>query len=194
MLGTFYTATGLMGTYENGQLIADAGMITALARKGHEIGGHTHGHIDVQRTSRRDLLSDIERNEAEIAALVGQALPMSFAYPFGMISVPSKLLLMRRYPALRGIKVGTNRGMIDLAHLQSQELYDSANDSASIERMLNDLERRPGWLIFYTHDVREEPSSIGCSPRFFAEVVQNVQRRGLRVEPVVKTLQRLGLV
>jgi peptidoglycan/xylan/chitin deacetylase (PgdA/CDA1 family) len=192
MRATFYLATGLMGRHENGQLIVDAPAVAALAARGHEIGGHTHGHIDVQRTPRAGLLDDISRNEAEIARITGQRRPMSFAYPFGMISIPAKHALMRRYPGLRGIKTGINHGVVDLAHLRTAELYDSSADGASIDRLLDAAERRSGWVIFYTHDVRQDPTSIGASPRFFAEVVDKVRRRGLRVEPVIETLRRAG--
>ncbi len=193
MLGTFYLASGLMGRHENGQLIVDAPAVADLARKGHEIGGHTHGHIDVQRTGRADLLADVGRNEEQIRQIIGATRPMSFAYPFGMISIPSKLALMQRYPGLRGIKTGINSNIIDLAHLKTQELYDASQDLASIDRLLDEAERRRGWLIFYTHDVRKDPTSIGASPAFFAAVVDKVRRRGIRVEPVVETLRRVGV-
>lgn len=193
MLGTFYLASGLMQRVENGQLIVDQEMVATLSDRGHEIGGHTHGHINVQKTPRRDLMADVRRNDEEIARIVGSARPVSFAYPFGMISVPSKLALMRHYPGLRGIKVGTNSGLIDLAHLKAQELYDCSNDSESIDRMLDDVERRCGWLIFYTHDVREDPTNIGCSPAFFSQVVDKVRRRGIKVETVIDTLKRIGV-
>lgn len=193
MRGTFYAATGLAGTRENGQLIAGPDMIAALSRRGHEIGGHTHGHINVQTTPRRDLAEDVRRNDAEIAELAGQSRPLSFAYPFGTVSVPAKLFLMQRYAGLRGIKIGTNRGLVDLAHLSAQELYDSSHDGASIRAMLDDLERRPGWLIFYTHDVRPDPTNIGCSPAFFSAVVAEVRRRNIRVETVIETLKRIGV-
>jgi peptidoglycan/xylan/chitin deacetylase (PgdA/CDA1 family) len=190
--GTFYLATGLMDRHENGQLIVGPESAAALARTGHEIGGHTHGHINVQRTARRDLIADVTRNEAGIAEILGAARPMSFAYPFGMISIPSKLALMGRYPGLRGIKTGINTGTIDLAHLRTEELYDASQDSASIDRRLDAVQRDNGWLIFYTHDVRENPTPIGASPRFFAEVVDKVRKRGIRVEPVIETLTRIG--
>jgi peptidoglycan/xylan/chitin deacetylase (PgdA/CDA1 family) len=190
--GTWYLASGLMGRHENGQLIADAEMVKALAERGHEIGGHTHGHIDVQQTQGPALVADVTRNEDEIARLIGARKPMSFAYPFGMISVPAKLALARRYPGLRGIKLGINRGVIDLAHLTVQELYDVAQDAASIEALLDDVAQRPGWIIFYTHDVKPDPTSIGCSPHLFGTAVEAVRRRGIAVLPVIEALERIG--
>jgi peptidoglycan/xylan/chitin deacetylase (PgdA/CDA1 family) len=193
MRGTFYLASGLMGRYENGQLIVDEAMVRDLSDKGHEIGGHTHDHVNVQRTPLGDLKEDVRRNDRIISKIVGHSKPVSFAYPFGMISVMSKLTLMQRYPALRGIKVGTNHGIIDLAHLKAQELYDCSNDSSSIDAMLDDAQRRKGWLIFYTHDVRPDPTNIGCTPRFFSEVVEKVRKRGMKVETVIDTVNRLGI-
>jgi peptidoglycan/xylan/chitin deacetylase (PgdA/CDA1 family) len=192
MRGTFYLASGLMGRRENGQQIVAVEQVAEVARTGHEIGGHTHGHLNVQAQRRPDLLADVVRNEREIAAIVGAEKPMSFAYPFGMISVPSKLMLMRRYPGLRGIKIGINTGITDLAHLLSQELYDAVQDSASIDRLLDETERLNGWTILYTHDVQVDPTSIGCSPKLFAETVAKVRRRGITVEPVIDTLRRIG--
>lgn len=193
MRGTYYLASGLMGRIENGQRIADAAMVAALAARNHEIGGHTHNHINVQRTARNALLADVRLNERKIAEIVGETLPISFAYPFGVTSIRSKMTLMHRYLGLRGITTGINSDVIDLAHLLTQELYDCSSDVASIDRVLDALERRNGWLIFYTHDVRVEPTSIGCSPGYFAAVVDRVRRRGIQVETVAKTLTRIGV-
>ncbi|SIQ94088.1 Polysaccharide deacetylase [Rhizobium sp. RU35A] len=193
MRGTFYLASGLMGGAENGEPIVSEAMVADLAARGHEIGGHTHGHINVQRTARADLLNDVAENERQIRRIVGEpAHPFSFAYPFGMISTRSKLALMGRYPGLRGIKIGLNRGLIDLAHLKAQELYDTAQDRRSLGALLDRAKEERGWLIFYTHDVRENPTSIGCSPALFRTCVEEVARRGMRVETVAETLARIG--
>lgn len=192
MAGTFYFADGLAGRRENDQPIAGPEIAMVLAAHGHEIGGHTSSHLDVQAASGPELHRDIAANDEAISTLTGYR-PVSFAYPFGIVSLRTKLALMRRYAGLRGIMPGINRGCIDLAHLRAQELYDATSSLDTIGAQLDDLERRGGWLIFYTHDVRARPSSIGCSPRYFARVLDLVRRRGLRVEPVATTLSRLGI-
>ncbi|WP_052732096.1 polysaccharide deacetylase family protein [Devosia geojensis] len=191
MRGTFYLATGLVGSAENGQPIAGLDRVEALAAAGHEIGAHTHGHIDVQRAPDSALIADVEINGLLIAEAAGAA-PASFAYPYGIVSLRAKQTLMHRYAGLRGIAGGINRGVFDLAHLRAEELYDSTSSPASIEALLDGLERLGGWLIFYTHDVRPEPTGIGCSPAHFAQTVAAVRRRGIRVEPVATTLRRIG--
>jgi peptidoglycan/xylan/chitin deacetylase (PgdA/CDA1 family) len=190
--GTFYFADGLADGYENGQLIASCAAVSELAARGHDIGAHTRGHIDVQRTHTTDLIVDVAANTSAIATLSGQ-VPASFAYPFGVVSMRSKAVLASRYAGLRGITSGINRGLIDLAHLHAQELYDVSSTLDSMEELLDDLERRGGWLIFYTHDVREHPSDIGCSPAYFGAVLDLVHRRGIAIETVAQTLTQLGV-
>ncbi len=192
MRGTFYFAGGLAGGLENGQPIATPEMARDLALRGHEIGAHTHGHLNVQKAGRAALLSDVERNVQEIAALGTHGAPASFAYPFGIVSLRSKLALMGRFAGLRGIQPGINSGTIDLAHLRAQELYDVSSTLDDMGRLLDEVEAARGWLIFYTHDVRPDPSSIGCTPGYFRRVADLVRRRGLRVETVAATLQRIG--
>ncbi|UJW84818.1 polysaccharide deacetylase family protein [Devosia sp. SL43] len=190
--GTFYFADQLADRHENGQLIAGRAVTADLAERGHEIGGHTSSHINVQRVAPDCLIADASANTSAIAALSGQA-PSSFAYPFGVVSINAKRLLAHRYAGLRGIQPGINRGWIDLAHLHAQELYDVSLPLLRVELLLDDLQRRGGWMIFYTHDVRTQPSSIGCSPAHFAAVVELVTQRGIAIETVANVLYRAGV-
>lgn len=189
--GTFYFAHRLAGTFENDQFIAGHGVAAKLAANRHEIGGHTSTHLNVQRVAPDHLIADVAANASAIAALSGLA-PTSFAYPFGVVSLNAKRLLAHRFAGLRGIQPGINRGWIDLAHLHAQELYDSSSDLAGMSRLLDRLQCHGGWLIFYTHDVRSNPSRIGCSPARFAAVLDMVRRRGLAIETVATTLRHIG--
>jgi len=191
MRGTFYYAGGLAGLLENGQEIARPDMAADLFSRGHEIGAHTHMHIDVHRTSSRAILEDLEVNKRQIAELTDGRAPTSFAYPFGRLDLRSKFLLRQEFGSLRGIKTGINSGIIDLAHLKAQELYDCSSTLESMSGLLDRLEKKPGWLIFYTHDVRPDPTDIGCSPAYFRKVVELVRRRGLTVETVADAYERV---
>src|SRR5690554_3397168 len=79
--GTFYFADGLAGGSENGQPVASMEVVAELARRGHEIGGHTSAHLNVQRTAPDHLIADMHANISAITTLSGRA-PASFAYPF----------------------------------------------------------------------------------------------------------------
>ena len=136
MRGTFYYAGGLAGLLENGQEIARPDMAADLFSRGHEIGAHTHMHIDVHRTSSRTILEDLEVNKRQIAELTDGRAPTSFAYPFGRLDLRSKFLLRQEFGSLRGIKTGINSGIIDLAHLKAQELYDCSSTLESMSGLL----------------------------------------------------------
>lgn len=189
--GTYYFAGGLAGRLENGRLIAGAEVVEDLARRGHEIGGHTHSHINVQKTPMEAMLTDVTRNIAEVQGIIGHA-PASFAYPYGILSLPSKLALAGRFVGLRGIETGINAGVADLAHLQAQELYDASSTIEDMAAVLDEVTHLRGWLIFYTHDVERDPSSIGCSPEYFRAVVKLVAGRGVEIVTVADGLSRIG--
>ncbi|MGE0231114.1 MAG: polysaccharide deacetylase family protein [Flavobacteriaceae bacterium] len=192
MRGTYYYSGGLAGNRENGQLIATDDVVADLAARGHEIGAHTHDHLNVQRTPIPDMIGDVNRNIEDLERMGASRPPASFAYPYGVVSLRSKLALMNRFAGLRGISPGINSGLIDLAHLRAQELYDSSSSTASMGALLDQAERRRGWLIFYTHEVCDRPTEIGCSPAYFRTIVDLVKRRGIRVETVARTLRRIG--
>ena len=191
MRGTFYYAGGLAGRLENGQEIAGREVATDLAARGHEIGAHTHAHLNVQKTPMAELMADVARNIAEVKGIAGAPVT-SFAYPYGVLALRSKLALASRFAGLRGIQPGINAGRIDLAHLLAQELYDASSNIDDVSALLDEVERLRGWLIFYTHDVRDNPSSIGCSPGYFRAVVELVKARGIAVATVAQVLDRIG--
>ncbi|RWX81116.1 hypothetical protein EPK99_01935 [Neorhizobium lilium] len=188
MRGTFYYAGGLAGRSENGQKIAGPDTVSDLFRRGHEIGAHTHKHLDVHRTPTGALLDDVELNKKEIAQLTDGRAPTSFAYPFGKLDLRSKFVLRHQFTSLRGIQTGTNSGLVDLAHLKAQELYDCSSTLDGIGRILDRLATKPAWIIFYTHDVKRKPTDIGCSPEYFRQVVGEVERRNLPVATVAGVL------
>jgi hypothetical protein len=57
-------------------------------------------------------------------------------------------------------------------------------DSLDIDAWLDRTLAARGWLIFFTHDVSDDPSPYGCSRKAFETVADAVARRGFRVLPV----------
>ena len=198
MRATFYLSSGLLGAPLDGRLTAGPETVAALHARGHEIGAHTHDHVSVQRLGVGALVADVTHNLAAIAALTGAPepgprSPLSFAYPYGVAGLRAKRALSGRFAGLRGIEPGINAGWIDLAHLKGQELYDRTSDLGSIEALLDEAERRRGWLVLYTHDVSASPSPIGCHTDYFARVVRLVAERGIAVRPVASVLAALDV-
>lgn len=190
--GTFYIAGGLCGGRENGQLIVSAERALELHRDGHEIGCHTFHHSNVQLLGPRALQDEIARNRAFFRALSDEIALDNFAYPFGIPSLERKVQLQRVFASCRGIFPGVNRGLADLAHLRAVEVYDRTIDWPSIEGLLELTTRSNGWLIFYTHDVEEDPSWIGCSPRLLGLVAERAIASGCEVVTIRDGMRRIG--
>jgi hypothetical protein len=73
---------------------------------------------------------------------------------------------------------------VDLNLLRANSLYSSSFDLDSIDRLIKENGRRRGWLIFYTHDISEQPSAFGCRPGEFESVVKLAVKTRARIMPV----------
>ena len=177
--GTFYIAPGICGQVEARWRAATREQVADLPRRGHEIDCHTYSHLPVQQLSARALAEDDDRCRAALHEICDGIALRSFAYPFGIAGLARKLQMQGRYESCRGIHVGTDRGLIDLGLLRVRELYDSSTSAAGVDTLLDDLQRRGGWLIFYSHDVAQTPSPIGCSPGLLEYALRAVTNRGI---------------
>ena len=190
--GTFYIAGGICGQRDTHWRVIDRDRVRALHDCGHEIGCHTFSHVPVDQLDARAMDEECGQNRDVLREICGDLEPTNFAYPFGRGSLPRKLQLQRRFDTCRGIYQGINTGTIDLAMLRVIELYDRTLTAEKLRRVLREVRERHGWLIFYTHDVAESPSWIGCSPQFMRATVKAVQAEGIAVMPVREALTALG--
>ena len=190
--GTFYIATGTCGTMDDNWRVIDREQVRALYDGGHEIGCHTFSHVAVDRLSALDLEEECRRNGALLRELCPGIQVTNFCYPFGRVSWPAKRQLEGRFDSCRGIYEDINSGTVDLGLLRVIELYDSTLTPQKLERVLRETRERNGWLIFYTHDVTETPSSIGCTPRLLRATVEAVQNAGMECLPIRDALTAIG--
>ena len=51
---------------------------------------------------------------------------------------------------------------------------------------------RKAWVIFYTHDIAEEPSPYGCTPRVFRELVDRARTFDCDIVTVAEGVKRIG--
>ena len=86
--------------------------------------------------------------------------------------------------SFRGIYRGLNGPMVDLNLLRANTLYGDTDRFAELQWLLSENERRRSWLIFYTHDVRQNPSPYGCTPSLLEKIVSVAAERGFRIAPV----------
>lgn len=180
-LGTWYAAAGFTGSDTHHGAMMTADDIRALAEAGHEIACHTHSHADSARTPVDALLADIDRNgEALSKAAPGLTLE-NYAFPYGEASPASKAALQARFSTLRGVRPGVNRTGDDLNLLKAVGIDGGQDGMDRVLDWIADAQHKPGWLILYAHDIQDEPTDWGCTPREFEMLLEAVARTGAEV-------------
>jgi len=190
--GTFYIASGRCGEADTHWRVIGRDQVRALYDNGHEIGCHTFSHVHVDLLDARAMDEECRQNRAVLRELCPGLELTNFCYPFGRASLPRKLQLQKRFDSCRGIYEGINSGTIDLGMLKVIELYDRTLTKEKFDRVLSETRERNGWLIFYTHDVAEMPSWIGCSPSLLEQTIAAVQAEGMTCLPVRDALKAIG--
>ncbi len=189
--GTYYASAGLAGTTNHHGPQFDAGDIVDLSARGHEIGCHTFEHVDCAQADVDTVMDSLDRN-ADALRRMGLSEPLSsFAFPYGEASLDAKRALSSRFASMRGVRAEINRGSGDLNLLRAVALDGG---DAGIERAIeaaNSLIQAPGWLIYYAHDIQDQPSEWGCTPEQFERVCNAVEASGARVMTVRDALKSL---
>jgi peptidoglycan/xylan/chitin deacetylase (PgdA/CDA1 family) len=189
--GTYYCAANLMGREERGIDYFDGKDLTKVLDAGHELGCHTWSHLDCQSAGREQIEQDLERNCKFLEEVSGQP-PFSFSYPFGKLGVRAKVIAGRRFITARGISGGVNAGLCDFAQLKANSIYSGSTEMAAIKNLIAKVEKKRGWLIFYTHDLSATPSPFGCTLELFESVVRRVANSNCEVLPVKHAVGAVG--
>lgn len=188
--GSFYIAAGLMGREEPDRRLIDAQGCAALLARGHELGCHTFSHPNLRHAGRAALRADLDRNKAALAALAPGFMPRNFAYPYNAGSFRHRNELTRRYRSARGGLGGINRGPTDRTFLRGVPLQQPESSIAALHAVVDELIKRPGWLIFFGHDIAPNPTPFGCTPESFAALVAHVRARGCAILTVDAALDQ----
>jgi peptidoglycan/xylan/chitin deacetylase (PgdA/CDA1 family) len=189
--GTYYAAAGLMNTSnELGEQFCPDDLHALLA-KGHELGSHTFGHVSCRDVSCSEFRADVEKGRRVLKQLTGLDSE-NFSYPFGDVTLKTKRIVGPDLASARSIFPGFNGNTIDLNLLRANRLYGDVDRCAGAGALIEENVRRRAWLIFYTHDVRPQPSEYGCTPELFEWVVSSAVRSGSRILPVAQVLAEVG--
>ncbi len=179
--GTFYIALSFMQDAENHFTLQQ--LEEAIYCK-HELACHTFNHIDLSKTSLRESIFDIEHNQEAINAIIPDMNFRNFSYPFGSQTRGIKQYLSTRFRTARGIEHGINAGRTDLCNLKAVKLYENKLSLDQIFQSIQSAMDHNAWLIFYTHDVSNNPSKYGCSPGYFETVVKECAAGGFKVATI----------
>lgn len=190
--GTFYIAPGILDEVDEHWRVLSAEQVAELHRRGHEIGCHTFSHVKVQSLSHIEAMAETKRTRETFTRICGKGEFRNFAYPFGVVSMPRKLQLQGDFDSCRGIYQEINARSVDLGLLRAFELYDRTLTPLGVERLLDETVRCNGWLVFYTHDVVDNPSWIGCTPKLLDHAVRAAKQRGIECVSIAEGLARVG--
>ncbi len=190
---TYYTAMGLMGTSNKLGEHFIATDLSALIERGHELANHTFSHRSARRTSCDEFIEDVTRCEKAIRATIGANSSNNFAYPYGETTLAMKKQLGPRLGSSRGTCGGLNGPQVDLNLLRANRLYGGVEQFEPAKRLILENEKRNSWLIFYTHDVSEDPSPFGCTPALLERTASFAAERGHRSVPIASVVTELSL-
>jgi hypothetical protein len=103
-----------------------------------------------------------------------QTLFSNFSFPSGSVTPEVKTITQKYFDSCRGIQKGINRKVLDLNLLRSVPLYsnNSRINLLKFKRYIKSVAHKGGWLIFYTHDVNENPKPYSCTPELLEQVVK----------------------
>jgi len=189
--GTYYVTGAFCAQVVDGVAQYHASDLWRLVNAGHEIGCHTFSHRRVSTLNARELKQEIKFNAEFVARHLPDTMMHTFAYPFGDISFSATLKLQGMFASCRSIESGLNIGNADLGRLRAIRLYDAVIDRNGIHSLIKQTIATNAWLIFYTHDVDDEPSRFGCRPGLFEHAVKTAVSANAEVLPVCSAVTRI---
>lgn len=191
--GTFYIAGGLVGRREPERDLIDVQGCASLLARGHELGCHTYSHSKLRHMGRAEFERDLDRNAAFLSTLVPGFAARNFACPYNGGSFRQRRILARRYRSVRGGIAGVNRGPTDRTFLRAMAMQQPEHSMMALQAQIDALIAKPGWLIFFGHDITPSPTPYGCRPESFAALVGHAVASGCRVMTVDAALDSFGV-
>ena len=187
--GTFYAAYGLMGSTDvcSGDLFG-LDDLYRLVDDGHELATHTFHHVSGREFSQAAYVKEALDGRGALRSIAGLSVSDNFAYPFGDVTAATKRAIGKVMLSCRSIFRGVNRPIVDLNLLRANPLYGDIEQLTTIRKLLRRTQELSGWLIFYTHDVRDRPSRYGCTPALLESIVYAAVESSMRVMSVTEVL------
>jgi len=186
--GTYYVALGLINTLNHlGPHFSKEDLLDLLAT-GHELASHTYSHASARTAGLTNYAHDVEKGYQALAGTLGLNASRQFAYPYGEITLRVKRTIGPKMQSCRGIYPGLNGPHVDLNLLRANHLYGDTSQFAAAEALIKQNSWGKSWLIFYTHDVQQNPSPYGCTPALLEQVVRTAVTSGARIATVAEVI------
>lgn len=175
----FYACTTLMNQHNPvmGEMF-DAAALGELRTRGHEIGAHSHTHLDCARAPLSKVERDIGENLVALQEAGHLETVSAFAYPYGETTYAAKRWVGDVFVTGRGILPGINIGECDRSQLRAVELGATAMHRKRALAALKTAIDAKAWLFFFTHDVSTSPSEYGAPMDLVEELAQRSVEAG----------------
>lgn len=188
---TYYVSLGLVGGCKYDRPFFTEDNLQSCAAEGHEIGCHTFSHLDLGNASPQAIRHELDQNHREFEKRFPQLKMTNFSFPSGSISRRAKRSVEPYFESARSIAKGVNSGRIDLNELLAVKLYSHLNDLEQLKELIAENARTRSWLIFYTHDVDNDPTEWGCRPDELEAIVETAVNSTNRVLTVREAMSHL---
>lgn len=192
--GTFYVSGTFIDNPDADPKMISAAGCADLAAKGHELGCHTYSHHKLTTFSRQTLSDDLNLSDRTLQAFDKMSGKRNFSVPFGMASPRMQPILRDRFATSRSIMPGINRDEVDPHNLAAVELRPDPAFLSEADTWLSDVLRNPGWLVFFTHDVSDDPTFYGCTEDKLRQLVRTAKEGGAQIMTVDAATRALGIV
>lgn len=185
--GTYYACGGLLGTGSGPGAFATSDVLEDCLARGHELANHTLTHCNCIQAEARQIRAEVVENEAVL-----KSASRNLAFPFGAANIREQRLVRRLVTTARGVQHGVNGRASDRLNLLANPIYSAAGLDPLYRQIKQAADQR-GWLIFYTHEVTEQPTQFGCTPADLRALVAAVAASGMEVLTVEQARLRFGL-
>ena len=182
--GTYYTSGSFCGRTVDGTVFYDAGDLAAVAAAGHEIACHGFGHQPTPALTTEALAQDAARNAEFLKPFLNGGTAQSYAFPYGLASPRTKRFYAPRFSNVRGVHPGLNSGRADLALLNAVSMEKRCWSREEIARFITRARHDHAWIVFYTHDVSDDPSPYGSTPEMLSEVLERLAESRIEILPM----------
>jgi peptidoglycan/xylan/chitin deacetylase (PgdA/CDA1 family) len=189
---TYYVSLGLRANDDKSKPYFDHSKLKQLVANGGELACHTADHIQLYESSGTDILNDLKKNQEKLNELIPGYTFQNFSYPLGQQTFISKLILKKRYKTARGVKGGMHIKEVDTNNLYGNAL-EEALSLKGIFALIDKAVENNAWIIFYTHDVENNPSVIGCTPEYFESVVKYCSEKNVDVCTINEAINKIVL-
>jgi peptidoglycan/xylan/chitin deacetylase (PgdA/CDA1 family) len=155
------------------------------------LAGHTFSHISSSSVPLLAFQQDVKKGQQAIRRITGISPSSNFAYPYGEVTLAAKKALGEEMTSCRGIYGGVNGPDLDLNLLRANSLYGDVDRLTRVQELISENEKQKGWLIFYTHDVRDNPSRYGCTPALLESALSAAICGGSTISTVAELVSEM---